>query len=145
MSEDIRKMIDKVKNFKQFINENVNIQEKRIWRNTFEYKGNSYRLQSWKYIYRFSDGSSEFATVNKEESNGVSGTGVAGVVVELDKIKWLDRTTPFDDDFIKKKELSNEQRILKEKDKYELLKSLSSNISRDEYDEIVINRAMDNF
>ena len=127
------------------LNENVNIQEKRIWKNTFEYKGNTYRLQSWKYIYRFSDGSSEFATVNKEEANGVSGTGVAGVVVELDKIKWLDRTTPFDDDFIKEKELSNEQRILKEKDKYELLKSLPMNISRKKYDNIVINKAMENF
>ena len=124
---------------------NLNVKLKRIWRNTFEYKGNSYRLQSWKYIYRFSDGSVEFATVNKEDANGVAGTGVAGIVIKIDEIKWLVRTTPFDDDFIKRKEAANQQRILNERDRYELLKSLPPNISKDEYDEIIINRAFGDF
>ncbi len=34
MSEDIRKMIDKVKNFKQFVNENVNL-DKKYYHSTF--------------------------------------------------------------------------------------------------------------
>ena len=137
----------KSKNFikttiREFLNENVENNQQRIWKNTFEYKGNSYRLSSWKYIYQFSDGSIEFATVNKEDANGVSGSGVAGVVAKLEDVKWLDRTTLFDDEFIKQKEASNKQRILDDKDRYELLKSLPKNISREEYDEIIINRAL---
>lgn len=127
-----------MKKYIQFIIEKLNIDDKIIWRNTFEYRGNSYRLQSWKYIYNLSDGSREFATVNKEDANGVSGGGVAGVVIELDKIKWLDETTNFSDDFIKQKEISNEHRIEQEKGKYDMLKNLPPNLNREEYDEITI-------
>ena len=68
---------------------------------------------------------------------------MGGIVIELDKINWLERITPFDDDFIKEKELSNEQRILKEKDRYEFLKSLPVNISVEEYEDIELSWIMD--
>jgi hypothetical protein len=115
-----------------------NIEDKRIWRNTFEYGNESYRLESWVYIYRLLDGYPIFATVNKENANGVSGTGVAGVIVELDKIKWLDKISPFSDDFIKEKEKTKENKIQVEKGIYEFLKQLPPNMNNEEYDEFSI-------
>jgi hypothetical protein len=113
---------------------------KRLWRNTFEYKGQSYRLNSWKYIYTFSDGSCESVTVDIEDANGVSGYSVCGVVSKLEDIIWLDETTLFDDDFILQKEKANEKRIQFDKDRYLFLKTLPKNISRNEYQEIVLNK-----
>lgn len=111
-----------------------------IYKNVFEHNLTSYRLQSWKYIYRFSDGSCEFATVNKVSANGVSGYGISGIVIELNKIKWLKRTTSFGKEFIQQKKQSNKRRVLAEKEKYKFLKSLPKGLSRKEYDEILIEK-----
>lgn len=134
-----------IKTWEQFVNVNGNekINHPRIWRNTFEYKGNSYRLSSWMYIYEFSDGSNTFVPVNKEDANGVSGIGVAGVIAKLEDIKWSERTTSFTDNFIKQKEMYYNQRVSNNKDRHELLKSLPKNLSREEFDDIVIELAFD--
>ena len=66
-----------------------------IYKNVFEHNLTSYRLQSWKYIYRFSDGSCEFATVNKVSANGVSGYGISGIVIE--PVSYTHLTLPTSD------------------------------------------------
>lgn len=112
---------------------------KVIFKNIFEYKGNSFGLQRWLYIYNFSDGGNIFATVNFKNANGVSGSGVSGIVIEISKIKWLDKKTLFSETFINERILSNSKRILEDYELYKYLKSLPKNMSKKEYEDYLID------
>ena len=65
MSEDIRKMIDKVKNFKQFVNENVN--NLSNW-----YRGYSTNTKNNKYIWITSNENhaKQYSEINKYSYGG---------------------------------------------------------------------------
>ena len=121
---------------------NIDLSNKRLDKSTFEHRGNTYRLSEWYYIYKLKDGGMKYAVVDKENANAAGGTGVAGTIVPLSEIKWLDRETPFSEDQIKLKEESHKIRVKKDKELYEFLLDLQPDLTEDEYDEIQINHAV---
>lgn len=113
----------------------------KINKTVFLYNGHEYRLTGFVYLYFFEDGSTEFAFCNEDEANAVSGYGIAGCIVLLSDVQFLDRISSYPD------KPSTHLNNLIEKDKYKLkfLKSLQEGISKKEYEEIIINNLLNDF
>lgn len=134
-----------VTKFNEFLNESINtdLENTTIGKSIFEYKGSTYRLTGYKYIYRFKGGDSKFASVNKQDANAVSGYGVCGVIADLDKVIFTNETTPWSYERLREVENSFKLRVETEKYLYEFLKSLPQGLTEDEYEDIVIDNATD--
>lgn len=129
----------------EFLNESVvsELENTTLGLTTFEYKGESYRLNSYLYVYRTTDGQVRYSAVNKKNANAVGGSGIRGCVVDLKDVKFLNRQTSLSDERIEQIELSHLRRVENDKKTYEYLKSLPLGLTEDEYDEYSINFAMD--
>lgn len=110
------------------------------------YSSNEYRLSGYLYVYDFSDGGRVWAAVSKELANAVSGSGVAGCIVNLKDIEILDRETPWSDERVEEQIESQRRRAESEKDKYELIKKIEDayglGLTEDEYQDIAIDIAI---
>ncbi len=118
-----------------------------------QYSSNEYRLSGYLYVYDFSDGGRTWAAVTKEFANAVSGSGVAGCIVNLKDIEILDRETSWSDELVKTQIDGQERRAETEKSKYEMIKKIEdaygTGLTEDEYQdialELALNSAMKNF
>ena len=135
-----------VTKFNEFLNESTNtdLDNTKIGRSIFEYKGNNYRLTSYMYVYRNKDGHIyKYAFVNKEDANAVGGSGVGGGIFDLDKVKFLDRETTWDDDILKQEQQHVNRLIEEDEKKFEFIKSMPLGLTEEEYDEIALKKAVD--
>lgn len=134
-----------VTKFNEFLNESIktDLENTILGRSNFEYKGNTYRLNGYKYVYYFKDGGRIFANVNKEDANAVNGSGVAGVIADLDKVTFIDRVTPWSEERLIEIERSFKNRIENDKELYKTLKNLPHGLTEKEYEDIVIDEATD--
>lgn len=111
-----------------------------------KYSSNEYRLSGYMYVYDFSDGGRIWVAVPKELANAVSGSGVAGCIVNLKDIEILDRETPWTDEHVEQEIDSQRRRVESEKYKYELIKKIEDaygpGLTEDEYQDIAIDLAI---
>lgn len=124
-------------------NVKTNLENSILDKSCFEYDGDTYRLRGYYFVYTLANGDREFAAVSKENSNSVSGSGVSGVIAPLQDIKWIDEQTLSTEERIQQEIESSNRRIEESKFKYEFLKSLPVGITRDKYEEMIIDRLMD--
>jgi len=118
-----------------------------------KYSSNEYRLSGYLYVYDFSDGGRTWAAVPKELANAVTGSGVAGCIVNLKDIEILDRETTWSDELVAEQVKSQQRRAETEKPKYEMIKKIEAacgpGLTEDEYQdialELALNSAMKNF
>ena len=136
----------KLKKFNNFISESVTVSDlenTKIGRSVFEYRGEEYRLGGYLYVYYTEDGHMHtYAAVDKSNANAVSGSGVGGCIAKLDDVTFLDRTTSWSDEMVESKEKSHKNRVEQDKDRYNFIKSMPVGLTKDEYEDIALDRAV---
>jgi len=104
---------------------------------TFRYDGRDYRLTGYYFTYETSDKQHLHARVNKLEANTISGYGIAGCIVPINDVKWLRRISKHHG------ESSDTARILKDRDRYLLLRGLPKGLSSNTVDELITDRILE--
>ena len=125
-----------------FLSESVdnNLDTKIIGKSIFEYKGYSYRLSSFEYVYDFKDGGRIMCFVDKKDANAVGGEGIAGCVAKLSDVTFISRQTRWDDDTCDQEQKFVDHLVEEDKRKFELMKEMPLNLTQKEYQDISLDR-----
>jgi hypothetical protein len=125
-----------------------NIQNTKIGITCFEYKGSSYRLSGYCFVYNFSDCNDRvIKSVDIENATHLMGSGVCGVVASIDEITILEETTNWGEEALKdalQSEIRCHERMVKQNERgYDFLKTLPLGLSSVEYAEASDKWVMD--
>ena len=111
-----------------------------IGKTLFINNGNVYRLSSFLYVYKTTDGDKRRSYVDRKNANSVSGSGISGCICNIDDIIILEDTVETDSFIISSEQ--EEKRISDDKNTYEFLSSLEPNLSEEQLRDIVIDSIM---
>lgn len=116
----------------------MNIQDIKLNVTCFESDNHVFRTSNFYFIYTYSNGDRELIICNREDANGIGGSGVCGWIDLFEDVNFVSEECNFSESRIADWETSRNKRIEEASYKLNIFKSLEQGLDKSVVDDIVL-------